>query len=1089
MSVADIGALNNNLLSLDDSGFESGIGTWAAGTNASALAQSSAWAFTGTRSLGWTATAAGDTKVATGSYVVSTGDPYIASLVVKPAVSRTVVLGLSWLNGGSFLSFQSVSVVVPASGGPLALAGVAPATANRVQVFVQVNGAGLSELTQIDLVYLAQSDVQVLCDWKNPAFSAASAAGSAFFDLSPFIRLDPGVSLTRGKQDAVGSVQAGSASFSAYNTPGWFTGSNSDSPWYPNVRIGRRTQINVADEAGTWHTRFDGPVFEITYDFDSVGSSYANIQCTDVLEWLQRLSGLSCWTRQQVLADGPSLHWALDDAPGSITAAESSGNNGPVLRLRKYSTPAASLSFAAGNGGVETQANAPSSSAIGIPGASPLPSAFFTTQSVHADDFAWSSSAQLSSAIPAMSTRTGSSFAIEFWATLDPAAFTGIYNAGSGWPHLLCMLGLGDTRTGKNFSLSLLPSSAPDPTWIMQTWALPINLVPYTPLVNPASLASSQVTATPYPDGGVPVHFVANVAGNDAGATLTLYINGVSSATITLPKYFTPDWIDIGGLYGGNGGWQGNISLVSVYPGTLSGGVISAHTALGSDGLYLSSVSDGIIATAAFAGLPSFWSNLGVSTSLGISDYIDLSGQSALGTMQAFEQEELTGLLYVNAAGRLCFDGRQMRMGASSPDLTLPAGSFSPDLGYKVTGQYLATSASVNTPAATGAATVSNSSAFADYGPYPSGTPRSPESISVLSQSPKYASQGFPAYAMQLEPYVTDAAAWQANGNATPRFRPVSVTVDVATLKDPASGAYVALSALYGADLNKIVRLSGPVTAFPDGDLDYFIEGISETKTASSHLITLYTSPATIARCWKPGDATYGVLDSTAVIGVSDRMSHANGPRTKLHTADPGDPFWPPVYASAMNNGGTSGKGFVGATDQRGIWYTLQAVQRPPLLVAGQLTQQSFGSGTSGAEQTMQWDMVYVDTAGGLGLTPGFPNWYVILKSGFYEIHCVVVFTANATGNRFARLLINPAGGTANTPPGSSALSVASTSKRPIAGTPTPVTLSTRLYCGVGTTIGVRAWQDSGGTLLTGVSTANGSLLSVRFTGYSATAD
>ena len=1095
MSVASPGILPGNLLSLADQDFETGIGSWTVAFNGSGIAQSSAWSFTGTKSLTWLGSGTGNSQVSTGSYPVIAGRPYATSLVINPGATRACQIGIAWFTAGSVFISNSINTAVTVAANtptPLSLATVAPATAAIGKVFAQVNAAANLEVEMIDFVYFAQTSVQVLCDWLHSPFFAGSTAGSSFFDLTPWVPIDRGMDFGRGRQDAVSTVQAGSASFTAYNTPGWFTANDSASPWYGNIKLGRRLQINVADEAGAWHTRFDGPVSGIDYEYDEVGNSHALISGADVLAFLDRQNKLSCWTREQVLLDGPSLHWALDEPSGQV-AYESSGNNGPPLRLRTYGAPAATFAFASGNGGVETQANAPNTTTLGD-SASPLPSPFFTTQEIHTFGQAQTSSAQLGGAIPPISTRTGSNFAVEFWVTLDPTQFTGggFYNLTTS-SHLLCMLTLGDSRTGKNLTFSLDPSNGIGKAWNVSTFPGPLGAFPYIaapPTIWPP-IATLAVAATPFPDGGVPIHFAANVVGNDSGATLTLFINGVSSGTLALPKFFTPNWIDVGGLYGGYGGWQGNVSLVSIYPNTVPGANFTTHAGVGTAGMYRSSTSAGAIVAAAFAGLPPFWSNLGAASSLSLADYVDLTGSSALSSMQTFEQAEVAGLLYVNAAGQVCFDGRQVRMGASAPALTLPAGSYSSDLGYKLTDQYLITSAAVAAPVTFKAAVAANVAAEQDYGPYTSGTPASPNTIPVQSQSPQFTLRGLQAYSTQLDPYLNDVAAWQTFRLSTPPFKAASITVDVATLKDATSGAYVALSALYGVDINSTIKLGGTVTAFPDdsGALDMFIEGVTEHIDESSHTITFYTSPAKLVRCWKPGDATYGALDSTAVIGISDRMTHANGPRSKIHADDPGPPFWPPTYATAMNNGGVSGKGFVGATDQRGIWHTLQTLQQPPLLVAGQsVNQQSFSSGTGAAEQTMQWDTIYVDNLGGMGITPSFPNWYVVMVPGFYELHCTILWVANATGNRFARFVVNPSG-VVQGPLGAAALSVAGTSRRPIAGTPTGVTISTRLYCGIGTTIGVRCWQDSGGALLTGIATANGSVFSVTFTGYSTSAD
>lgn len=1358
------GILPGNILTGPDSDFESGIGGWTAVANASSLSTTTNWAYTGTSSLVWTVTSVGDSSVGTGFYPVTAKLPYVASAVMNPGASHPCSVRIDWYNGGSFLS-STTGAVQTAPGGsvgwPVSAAGKAPGTATQAKIVVTVSGGSGGGHQHVDLVYFAQSRVQILTDWLNPAFAPGSAAGSAFADITPWVRLDASMTWSRGRQDAVSNISSGSASFSVHNDPGWFTSGNSSSPWFPNVKLGRRTQINVADETGTWYTRFDGPISEIDYTFTETGlSNTATVSLADALAYLSRQSELSCWTKETVLADGPALHWTLDDPAGSKWAAESSGSNGAPLRLRRFGSGqfAATIQFGGGNGGVETQANAPDTSSLGNPSTSPLSSVYmspFIFDNSDENIGIHSSSAQLSSQIPPMSTRTGSNWSVEFWATLDQAS--GYSGAGSLTAQFtLGLLALTDTRTGKNFDFGMDSgiSSPSDisfpPDWFLATFVTPVGISVNQP-VSPATIATPVDIPVNdvggLPDAGVPIHFVANVTGNDSGGSLTVYMNGAVLGTIALPAFFTPDWIDLGGLSGGYGGWLGNISLVSVYDYKLSTAQISAHAAMGSTAMAQQGTHQCIQKIAAFAGLPSFWSHVSASYGLSQADYIDLTGTSALSIMQQYEAAELDGLLYTDALGRLRFDGRQVRAAAGPPSLVLPEGSYDSSLGFKITDQDLVTDASVGTPATARSVTVTNPAAAADYGAYPAGTPGSPSSLPLLSLSPEFPLRGAEGHEAQFDPYVTDAAAWLSYRRSTPHFWAPTISVEAITMQDPAAHEYVALSALYGLDINSTLGLAGEVAAFPadissaspgwvsdaanisscysldpvattrifnqatafisggsattdprpagfgnatpilnytayaqfkadvtnatyvqnsvtytpagpinavfgwvrydneswvqtpaeesadpqtylqnfitlahahglkvmvtpardlastdtahpkigsepfdqwylrtnipaacagadileiqdqanqadpSGEFSlffgearalaraaspgisvwcgisttygtgagmytaaqavspadgfwinivsdptdsvafmrlvlgsplptapgYFVEGITETMSDQSHIVQFFSSPASLSRCWIPGHATFGVLDSTAVIGVSDKMSGPSGPRAKQNVTDPGPPFLPPSYAAGMNGGAN---GFVGATDQRGIWQAMQTVQKPPLCIVGQsVNNQTLSSGTAGTEATIQWDTVYVDSTGGMGAVPGSPNYWICTVPGFYELDAVVIFSASAGGNRFARFLINQDGGAANGPAGSNAMSYGATSRRANGSQPTPVNISTRVYLGVGATVGVHAWQDSGSVLGTGTGTANGSIMSIRFTGYSTAAD
>lgn len=566
-----------NLLALTDSDFESGVGSWALVTNASSVTTSAAWAFTGSNSLQWTATASGTTQVGTKVYSATVGLPYVASGVINPGVSRSVQLLLRWFNGSSFVS-QQISVAVTANGPtPFSVSGVCPVGCNGVQVSARISSAAASETERLDFMFLAQTDTQVLVDWANSPFGASSQAGQAFTDLTPLVRLDAGISCGRGRQDAVSEVQAGFASFTAHNTEGWFTAKDNASPWYGNVKLGRRLQINMADETGTWHTRFDGPLSEIDYVIDPTGEAVAQIQGADVLAFMARENDLNCWTVETVLADGPALHWTLDDPAGSVTAAETSGNSGPALRARYYAQGSqfAGLTFASGQGGVETQADAPSGTALGL-FSSPLQSPYWTTAVVTGSNRP--PSVNLSAQLPSyLNCGTGPGWSIETWAILDPTAFGsgGVLSPSASPLFLGTTLSLGDTASGHNLCVVADSSSGGgNAVWSVFTNQYPISLggVSRGGYTSAASSSSFKM-----PTNGIPIHVALVCNGNSTG---TLYINGAASVTLTSDIFtanYRYNWLDVGGAFQGLNGWQGNISVVSQYNYALTSGQVTAH--------------------------------------------------------------------------------------------------------------------------------------------------------------------------------------------------------------------------------------------------------------------------------------------------------------------------------------------------------------------------------------------------------------------------------------------------------------------------------------------------------------------------------
>src|ERR1700683_307929 len=106
------------------------------------------------------------------------------------------------------------------------------------------------------------TQIQVSVDWVNNPIGVNAAAGANFTDISSYVMLQSGVNLARGRQDNVSVVQPSRCTISLQNDDGRFTPGNSASPYYPGVILGRRIRVNVKDESGVYHTRFDGMIGE-----------------------------------------------------------------------------------------------------------------------------------------------------------------------------------------------------------------------------------------------------------------------------------------------------------------------------------------------------------------------------------------------------------------------------------------------------------------------------------------------------------------------------------------------------------------------------------------------------------------------------------------------------------------------------------------------------------------------------------------------------------------------------------------------------------------------------------------------------------
>jgi hypothetical protein len=1175
--------LEGNILSYADSDSEGGAGyTWTAFSNATTPAPSTIASVAGANSTAWQAIVAGDTQIITGNYPVVGSEPYLLSTFLFANQNLLGDVGIVWFDNtgtqiASIAEGNSVNTV-PGGWTPLSFATVSPSGAVTAALIVTAHGASAGQSFAIDLSFLTQSHVQILIDWSNPAFAVGGSAGQLFMDVSPFVRFDQNITYTRGRQDALSQIQAGSASFQLQNDLGTFTRLSTTS--IPasiggTVSLQRRCQINLADQGGVWWTRFDGSISEIGYGFDNTGNtSIATITLTDVLSGLNRQDPLFCWTKEQVLADGPLYHWSLDD-PGNTggtgpaglgaygTAAETSGSNGPPMRLLNTdSTKVATAAWQDTTGGIETLAdsvganqpdgseywtpglNQPSNALRGLdsgtvgPFTTPLGSVYLTpvltAQSLQ-NQFVGNNGYYLQAELPVtLGTNDPTiSYAFEVYFTMDPAI--GSHLSAHYGPYI--QLSLGSSRQKACVVAGLFLNSG-----ALQYEAANYNQPPAFLGLNwagvaPPSALTSTLQTIPPDTIQRPHHLVLNMLGGSPG-TMYAYLDGVLIGSFALTAGQVFDTITVGAAYGGAGAHFGGVQLASIYPQALSPQQITMHCQLGQYGMWEAPSDDALTQVASYANVPSFWFNLSAQhNGLTLMEYMDITGANALTAMQLNAQAE-NGLLYVAATGALNFHTRDWRMGYGAPDLYLPPGTFDADMNYGLVDQFMSNEAGVAGPGTTGAsgtqgaslsaatgsvqqptdtvasATVQagyiNSTSQDTYGVYATNPVSSPISLPLITWSRAYAQLGIPSLSYWADPNLIDVASWTANSRSDPWLFPAQLTIDLLTLdalitvtdsQGNVSQTQLGISDFYALEIDNMVAPSGTLApSFPNmtGSLEWFIEGISETTTNSSRILTLYVSPAETQRAWIPGDAVYGVLGSTTRLGISQSDLSTPQADGKDVAHDAGPPYWPPTFSNTLNNPDGSGNAFIGAQDMRGIVGSLQLALQPPMCSVSAIRQtQSFASGAL-SNPAMNWDTINVDTAGGMGLYPGWPNWYVCVVPGFYELSGSVVWAQTASQSGYA---------------GQGWFAIAQQAAQALAaGTGTPLTVgqyvcpvgesvrfnassmnpvcagSTRVYLGLGDMVALCAEHNY--TSSRGTSTSpTGSMMSIRFVGLSTSDD
>lgn len=1069
--------LPGNLIAPADSDFKGTLtGNWAANSNANAPALSTLHSFSGGASLAMTATATGNASLIYTPFLPCTpalGYDFSAYMFT-PNSSRTGKLIMNFYTAGHvFLSSTVVSqAMLTGAWTPLVQAFTPPATAAVMRLLWEVDGMTGGETAWADLFYAARTGLQVLVSWQAEPF----AASPLFADITPFTRADQPISMGHGRQDNITDVQPGALSLTLANDLGWFTQANTASPYYPNIKIGRRIQVSEPDETGTFATRFDGQVNDIELNPAPTGlTADALIQASDVLSYLSRQNPLSSWTRQEILADSPVLHWTLDDPAGAGAAAESSGNNGPPLQLKSWGT-GGTYAFAGGTAATGGQQNGMESQTWpGIGTAASFPSVYFA-QSRSGASRTLQQNWQLQAPIAPIPTGNGQNSTIEVYLIPD-VPNNSAYTSATGYTFTAASIG--STRNGT--AVEILVQGGASPTLSVLTGTV------FGSLFSVSSAAAWNGAAPG------PVHVAVVITGSASAPTAKFYVAGAQvGSAFNVPPGTVLNWVTAGGPLAGYQGWLGQLSCLTVYNYALPAARIANHASVGSQGLYNTKAGKVISVLAGFSGLPSFWNNVSAGAGLEFLDYYALQGSSALSAMQQAEQAD-GGLLYCSWRGRLNYSGRETRMGAGGPSLTLTTPQFEPDLGNKVNDQYLSNEAAISSAGIPAGAVAVNPGSQADFGAYaPTGSAQSPASQPLLTFSdwtqPYLNGTGGITGAF-IPDNLTWAAQWAANALAQPAPRAASARIDMLTL--PQSGPDgIPPSQLLALDVGTVIALAGLPPQFPNQAHanEYFCEGFTETIQGGEtpvHDLVIYTSPASQGRAWQPGDPVYGQLDSTAVTGRSlVAPSPVQNPFEFTGQVVLGPPYPPPAYGAGMNV-----TGFAGALDQAGIWYNLAQQLQPPMCgLAVAAAAQSVPNGAGQPGTRVNWDTTYLDTVQGSGWLAGFPNWYFVLVPGWYQLHAVVNYAANGNGRRAAWFLVGQRSAKGGTGPVSGLNIIGSAEIQPSVLWPDGVQISAKLYCTLGTAIAVQTWQTSGGPLNTTL-TRGGSLFTARFLGDNATVD
>lgn len=479
-----------------------------------------------------------------------------------------------------------------------------------------------------------------------------------YVDVTSYVRnVEGNVSITRGRQDRYDTVQPSKVGFTLLNLDGRFTPGNVSSPYYPNVKKGRKVRVSVT-YGGTTYRRFTGYVDEWPVTWADASGTVADAQVTasSRMALLGRQATLPAITSIEYFKDNPVAYYPLNDESGSLAAGNIAATVQPAMAITPFGGGATSnITFGSG-GGASTDT---------------MSGATYTRSSS-------TSGAYLSANINGIISATVIS--AEAVVTASATQEMGILQLDFGRSWLI----MGTDASGH-----------------------------LTATFSSSALGAITATSSRVITDGKPHH--CSVMATNGTGTLFLEIDGIgdgSSLPFAASPYTFTRFIIGGGVL--NSAFSGSIAHAAAYASGIDAGL---HGNAAANGFSGERSDQRVSRLALYAGVPLAeidTSEVGLSTSVAAQD---TTGQTPLQLMQNITATE-DGVLFDTGAGKLTFQARSHRYNAATV-LTLRAAGqdLLPSFEPRLNDQDLVNDVTASRPGGV-SVHVADSASIGDYGVY-----------------------------------------------------------------------------------------------------------------------------------------------------------------------------------------------------------------------------------------------------------------------------------------------------------------------------------------------------------------------------------
>lgn len=180
-----------------------------------------------------------------------------------------------------------------------------------------------------DSMYLP--DVRVEVAW-NAGYS--EGATPVWTDISTWVKLEERITITHGRTDEFAVAGPNALELVVDNSDGRFTPGNAASPYYPNVRLGRRIRVTATPAGGVASRRFTGYVTEWPTTWAGhVSDASASVSAVSRLGRLGHDAELDSIVAEVIRSYKPVAYWPLDEPQGATAAADATDTAQPPLEM------------------------------------------------------------------------------------------------------------------------------------------------------------------------------------------------------------------------------------------------------------------------------------------------------------------------------------------------------------------------------------------------------------------------------------------------------------------------------------------------------------------------------------------------------------------------------------------------------------------------------------------------------------------------------------------------------------------------------------------------------------------------------------